>query len=418
MKSAWKLRLAATAGSIALWSPAAVAQDTPADSADAPAATANRSATYLDLTAGLGYSSNPRMEFGDSTGSAFGRVSARGFHSIAGERTSGSVTGFVEASSYFQDYGLESIFALEGNISHQASEKVTVFGSAGFTGDISGQLSNRFLYTPPDVVVPDPNIPPPVTVEDPDLFGFAGRQYSMYGQVGASIRVSERGRVNVSGGAKRIFYSEDLLNDYTSLFGTVSYDHTLSERTSLGASVMVDHTNYDNSSDTTTIINPTVYVRTQLDENWEATAALGVSFAKVERFGDTDNSTNFSADGSICRTTATERLCARLAQYSSASATEGLVTTSSLGVDWFKRLDVNQTIQLSASAVRYEIDDPIFDTGPSHHYRVAASYSRRINDRLSAGADLGARTLRLDGPDPDADFSGSLFVRYRLGDLG
>jgi hypothetical protein len=416
MKSSWKIRLAATAGSIALWSPTAIAQEAPVD-ADAPAST-DRSATYLDLTAGLGYSSNPRMQFGDGQGSAFGRVSARGFHSMVGERTSGVVTGFVEASSYFQDYGVESIFAVDGNVSHEASEKVTLFGSVGFSGDISGQLSNRFLYTPPNVEVPDPNLPPPVTVEDPDFFGFAGRQYRLYGQTGASIRVSERGRVSISGGAQRVFYTEDLLNDYTSVFGTVSYDHTLSERTSVGVSTSINRTDYDNSGDSSTIVNPSVYIRTQLAENLEAQGSIGVAFSSVERDGSSDNSTNISGDASLCRTTETERLCGRVSRYSAASSQDALVTTSSIGVDWFKRLDADQTIQLSASAVRYAVDDLLPDTSASQHYRVAASYSRRINGRLSAGADLGARTLRVDGPDPDPDFTGSLFVRYRLGDLG
>lgn len=399
-----------------MWAPAAIAQDAPLEAGE-PAST-DRSATYLDLTAGLGYSSNPRMQFGDSQGSGFGRLSARGFHSMVGERTSGSVTGFAEASAYLQDYGIESIFAVDGNVSHEASEKVTLFGSAGVSGDISGQLSNRFLYTPPEVIVPDPNLPPPVTVEDPDFFGFAGRQYRVYGQAGASIRTSEVGRISVSGGAQRVFYTEDLLDDYTSLFGTVSYDHTLSERTSVGVSVGVNRTDYDGSGDHSTIINPAVFVRTQLDEQWTAQASVGVSFSDVEREGTSDSSKNLSLDGSICRTTETERLCGRIGQYSSASALDSLVTTSSIGVDWFKRLDADQTIQLSTSAVRYAVDEVILDNTTSYHYRIAASYSRRINGRLSAGADLGARTLRLDGPDPDPDFTGSLFVRYRLGDLG
>jgi hypothetical protein len=50
--------------------------------------------------------------------------------------------------------------------------------------------------------------------------------------------------------------------------------------------------------------------------------------------------------------------------------------------------------------------------------RLAASYSRRINERLSGGVDLGARKLRREGVDPDTDISGTVFVRYRIGDLG
>jgi hypothetical protein len=40
-----------------------------------------------------------------------------------------------------------------------------------------------------------------------------------------------------------------------------------------------------------------------------------------------------------------------------------------------------------------------------------------INDRLSAGANVAARKLTLFGPDPKADVGGSIFVRYRVGDV-
>ena len=99
------------------------------------------------------------------------------------------------------------------------------------------------------------------------------------------------------------------------------------------------------------------------------------------------------------------------------SSRSALVTNTSLGVDWFKKLDEDQTIQLSASVVRYSADDEFDDNYDTNHFRLAGSYSRRVSGRLSAGADVGVRALRQDGIDPDTDISGSLFVRYRLGDL-
>jgi hypothetical protein len=88
-----------------------------------------------------------------------------------------------------------------------------------------------------------------------------------------------------------------------------------------------------------------------------------------------------------------------------------------VGVDWYKKLDADSTVQLSAAVVRYDSDFQSLNDR-SHHFRLAASYSRRINTRLSAGADVAVRSLRQDGPDPKADIGGSVFLRYRLGDLG
>ena len=51
------------------------------------------------------------------------------------------------------------------------------------------------------------------------------------------------------------------------------------------------------------------------------------------------------------------------------------------------------------------------------YYRAAAAYTRRISDRWFGGVNLAARKLTQAGPDPKTDFSASLFLRYRLGDL-
>jgi hypothetical protein len=53
----------------------------------------------------------------------------------------------------------------------------------------------------------------------------------------------------------------------------------------------------------------------------------------------------------------------------------------------------------------------------SSYYRAAAGYTRRISDRWFGGVNLAARKLAQSGPDPQADFNGSLFIRYRFGDV-
>ena len=236
--------LAATAGVFAVWSAPALAQaatDQPTDSAQT-----QRSASYIDLTAGLGYSSNPFLEF-NGDGSAFGRLGVRGVHAWSSERASTSIAGFAEGSTYFNKYDLKGIFSLTGDTQYQVSETVRAFASGGVSGDLSGQLSNRFLYVPPVPEVPDTTLPPPpVTVQDPDLFSFAGRQYRLYGQGGAAIRTGPRTNITLSGGASRVWFTGTGLNDYTTFFANGAYNHQLSERTSIGFNLGADRTNYDN----------------------------------------------------------------------------------------------------------------------------------------------------------------------------
>ena len=190
--------LTATAGVLAFWSSPAFAQQT--EEPSEAAADAKRSVSFIDLTAGAGYATNPFLEFEDSDGSAFARLGIRGVHTWVSERSSASITGFAEGSTYFNKYDFKSIFSVAADAQHQTSETVSVFGSVGASGDLSGQLSNRFLFVPPVPQVPDTTLPPPpVTVQDPDLFSFAGRQYRVYGQAGAAIRASARANISISG---------------------------------------------------------------------------------------------------------------------------------------------------------------------------------------------------------------------------
>jgi hypothetical protein len=257
-------------------------------------------------------------------------------------------------------------------------------------------------------------------VQDPDLFSFNGRSYRIFGQGGVSLRTSARSSVGISGGVTRAIFTNSTLNDYTTLFANGSYNLTLSERTNVGASIGLTRTQYENSDDHSTIINPAATLRTQLSENLSAQAAVGVSFARVERAGLESHSTNLSLNGSLCRRTETENLCGRVSRYSQTSATTSLVTTNSVGVDWSKELDARQSIQLSASAVRYVIDDLVNPDEKTTYLRVAASYSRMISERMSGGVDLGARSLKRTGLNSDAntDITGTVFIRYRIGDLG
>ena len=149
---------AASAGALALWNSPALAQtetqtqtvpesEMAQDILDASAV--RRNATYLDLTGSLGYSTNPLLRTVNSDGSLYGRASARGVHMWNGELSSTSLSAFVEGTTYFNDYGVKSIFSVSGDHQRQVSERVGLFGSAGASGDLAGQLSNRFLYVPP-----------------------------------------------------------------------------------------------------------------------------------------------------------------------------------------------------------------------------------------------------------------------------
>lgn len=393
--------LAASAGVLAVAGAPAVAQST---------------STYVDLSAGAGYATNPFLQ-NDGGGSAFGRVSAHAVHARASERSSTQFSAFAENAYYTEGYGNRPLLSFDVQTQRQASERVRLFGSANFSADIGGQLSSRFVDVPRQPQVPIPGAPPPLTVQDPDLFAFTGRHYIYGGQVGAAIAAGERSSISLSGGAQRVDVTGDEFGDYTVMFGSLGYDRQLSERTSAGASLGVRRTEYAGGGGSVLIVNPTGNVRTRLSEAWDASASAGVIFLESDGVTGVGSSISPSFGGSLCRTGDTERLCfsANRDAYSGTRST--VQRTTSLGVNWFKRLDETQTVQLSASAARYTDADELGGDFASNHYRIAANYSRRLGQRMSVGADLSGRRLTRNGPDPDVDLSGAVFIRYRLGDL-
>lgn len=385
----------------------------------ANASAQGRVQTFLDLQAGLGYSTNPLLNSGDDTGSVFARVSGYGVLAWRGERSATTLSGYVENSTYFNRYSTKQIFSLSAHTERSVSERVRIFGDLGFSGDIGGQLSSRIYAVPSAPVIPDPTVPPSFVGVDPTLYGLTGRQYRISGQVGAALTLTARDSLNVSAGAQRVFSGGDN-NDlnYNLYDAAIGYDRQLNERLTVGGRLVAQHANY-NIGGSVTSIGPQATVRAQLSEQWIATAAVGFVHTRqdVGLDEDTDSSVDLAVDGSLCRNLESERICARVARRSQSTVIGGASTSTSAGLEYYRRLNRRDTVQINAYAARAAALRAPFANQDSTFYTVAASFDRTVSDRLSAGANLSARRLSRVGPDPKTDLGGSVFVRYRVGDV-
>jgi hypothetical protein len=416
------LALGLPAASILASAPA-LAQET--DSAQAPPGDApsafDSSFTFVDFVGSVGYSTNPYLSLEDDEGSPLARVSANAVHNIVGERGTTTLSAFAEQAFYFgSDQEDSRVFSVNASTNQAVSERVRVFGTASFSLDEGGQLSNRFTAAPLAPIGPGELAPPPVLVDEPDLFAITQRQYRLSTQVGASIRTSERGTLTLSAGGQRQWYATDFLDDFTTLFGSGAYDFQVSERTAVGGRVNVQRTSYDDDAGKTLVVNPELTVRTRISEVWDAYLAGGLVFSKVDRGfegEDDDWSTNFSLSGSLCRQSEFERVCANVSRLAQNSAVVDVATTTTAALSWSRRLDADATLQISGAIIRYETDTIADEEFTTTQFTAGANYDRRISGRLFAGVSASARKLTQNGTDPDADLSGSVYLRYRLGDL-
>jgi hypothetical protein len=392
--------------------------------AGATPAAAAQDRNFVDLSASVGYSTNAGLSI-PSRPSAFGRVSASGYHSSYSERGSTSITGYIENTTYTTGYGSSQIWSLSAAADRAMSPTVTVFGRLDFSGDFAGQLSNRLISVPGEPPVVDPNNPLPPTPTNPDLLGFNGRQYRLSGSGGASIRTGLRGSLSVSAGIQRlIFTGNNNSDDYNTYFGTVGYNHQLSERTSVGALLSVQRQDFTGDSHST-VINPALSVRTQLRQDLVASARVGFMAIEQVNPGETHRSLSPSFSGDLCKSGEQSSFCvsiSRDAQSSFGSAFSGgsgqTAINTSASVSYFRRISRNDTFQLSASGTNYSTPNAI-DSDKIHSTMISAvaGYDRKIGARLAAGVSVGARKLYRDGADPKSDLNGNIYLRYRIGDL-
>lgn len=414
--------LALAAGYLAAATPAAAQAANPptGESSDQPAN--RRTTTYFDFSAGAGYSSNPLLQL-RSQSSAFARLSLQAFHSWNSERGSTWLSGYVEDTTYVKgSYGSKVIFRVNAHTDQALSEKVRVYGDVTASGDIAGQLTNRF--TPDPIVLPPPetNPPPPTNLE---LFNLAGRQYRVGAQVGASIAAGERSSVSLSAGVNHGFFTgSNTVADYTTYEAGLGWQHKLSERTSAGVSVNLQRQDFQ-GSDYANVVNTMVNLNTQLAQDIQASGSVGILAIYEHRGGQNDHSYSPSFSGSVCKSGERSSFCARVSRDAQAPLGIGIAQgarsasiNTTFDLSYRRRVGEFSTLYASANGTRNSTVERLQNGRfQSTYLSGLVGYDHKIGNRLFAGVTVGARRLYQTGPDPKMDFNGNFYLRYRLGDL-
>jgi hypothetical protein len=391
-------------------------------STNATAKATSGESNYVDLEAGAGYSSNPLLSIANDQGSAFGRISLHAVHSRVSARSTTLLSAYAEDVTYTNHQGSQQSANVYGRHDAAVSEHVRLFVDANATYQEGGQLDTRVLGLP---IIP-PSIPggvitPPILIPPGgDFLSVTGREYSFSGHGGGTFALGPRDSVSLSSGLEHVVFHSGLTRTaYTRIPASLSYDRQLSARTTVGARVTAESTDYDGPA-SFHMITPQVTARTLLSPRISLDGAVGVSFARINNGVVTRNTTGVSAQANLCGQGETSFFCARLSVDEEAATTAGPARAISGSVDYSKRLDADQTISFSLGATHYSTPVSVLATqtfSASSYYRAAASYSRKVAARLFGGVNLAARKVTQNGPDPNADVSASLFLRYRFGDL-
>lgn len=378
------------------------------------------SSTYVDLEAGAGYSTNPFLSQGDDTGRGFGRISVHAVHTRISARTTTVLSAYGQNTSYTGRYGSAQSFDLNAHHDAAVSERLRLFGDADFAYDEGGQLDTRIIGIPNVPLVPGTVVPPVLVLPGSDFLTVTGKEYRASAHVGGQLTLSPREFLTMSTGIEHVdFKTGGLDTRYTTIPVSLGYDRRISPRATVGVQVSAQRTDYNGPSHYE-VVSPQVTGQLNLSERLSLRGAVGVAFASIDDGLSTRHSTGLTASTSLCSATERGHLCARASVDQSTATSAGPAKSVSAGVDFERRLDANQTIQLSLAADHYSNPTTFFagrSFSSATYLRGVADYSRRLGNRWFGGANLSARKVTENGPDPDADISASLFIRYRFGDV-
>lgn len=377
--------------------------------------------TYLDVEAGAGYSSNPLLSLNSDQGSAFGRLALHLVHRRVSVRTTTVLSAYAEELGYTNHIGSQQSFAVDARHDAAVSEKLRLFGDLSASYDKGGQLDTRIVGVPDVPPLPaTPGQPPSLLPPGSDFLSVTGRTYRFDANVGGQLALSARDSLSLTSGVDRVvFRSPGNNTSYWTIPASLAYDRQLNPRTTVGARVAFANTDYSGPANFH-VITPEFTARLLLAERLTLNGAIGASFARINDGVSIRNTTGVSAEADLCSSTERAQFCARAAVDQSAPTVAGPARSISGSVDYSRRLDVDSTIQFSLSANRYSSPVSVISGrtfSSATYYRAAAAYTRHISDRWFGGVNLAARKLTEKGPDPKADFMGSLFIRYRFGDV-
>lgn len=381
--------------------------------------------TYVDLEGGVGYSTNPILSQGSHNGSGFGRISAHAVHTRVTERTTTVLSGYAQSVFYTRHLGSQQSFDVNGRHDAAVSEKLHIFFDGDLAYDKGGQLDTRIIGVPNVPLLPGAVVPPVLLPLGSDFLTVTGRTHRADAHVGAQWALSAREFLDLSTGIDHtVLKSGGFETRYTTIPASIGYDRQINERTTLGARVVGQFTHYSTSGFSTLrnvqVITPELTAQLKLSPTLSLSGDAGVSFSAVNDGVRTRHSTGLAGDVNLCSSGERSQFCARASVQQQAATSAGPAKVVSLGVDYSRQLSADDTIQFSLAANRYS-NPIILISGQSFthatYVRAAADYSRHIGHRLYGGAELAVRKLTETGPDPDADISGSLFIRYRFGDV-
>lgn len=357
-----------------------------------------------DASANAGYSHNPFLVAGSSTGSGFVQIQGRPELDIKGPGSDLSIYGSAQYERYFEHYldsydynaGLDYKWHGNAKLNAHAYAKYDngIIGNYNLDNLSSGQPSN--------------------SGSDLSLFGTRDRRQTVNAGSDLSYIVSEHGTVTANAYYIRTRYDQiGQLGDYNGYGGGLGYSRQISSRLQIGLQGSFTRYNYINNPTFghTMLYSPQVLIVDQFSPYWTLQAAIGASFVDNVSSG---KKTTLTADVKLCRKTDRTTFCLNARQAALPTGGGGTQNELLTGVNYSYRISARKSLNFDVSYIR---NSGISQIGfPKLSYlRSTLGYNYALTEKI--GLTVSGRYGGVYGfsSGRSADYGGQVGVALKLG---
>lgn len=365
--------------------------------------------------------SNPYLEPGSADMTAAVTAEVRPWVSQQTEVTSFNLSAFVQARQFSDDQDREDNYGASAELTHRASERVTLTGRATLRSIASRARGIEFpgLDPNPQTPVPEPEPLDPGFGLDPSLLGTRGRTTQLSGGIGTQYAIDARRSLRIDLDLEDLDFSHANGQDYRTHAVSSSLTQVIDSTTSVGATVNLSLSDYANPSVADArIVTAMGSVSHRLDQRWTLDASAGASVARVEAAGPfpSRESTGISATVSLCRREARGGLCIDYQRQPRPTGLGDVRDSDSANLSYNLAWSARTQIAVGASYTRTgeAVNVAAPDSG-TEYVSVRATLDRAFNQRVSGFVTASASRVFQAGQTIEPNINVGLGIRIRLG---
>ena len=349
-------------------------------------ASAQNVQTYVTVSAGTGYSSNPYLELSDgrSRSSFEAYIQADPVVAVRGATTDLDLKGNLRFGRHFERYGNDWHARVMANAKKRFSERLEANIGGYFSNSRTAELDG--ILDSPTVLLPDgslPDFPSP----DVSVAGLNTRK-TMYGGSGSlSYVISSRDTITVGGGYEDLSFRDVRASDYNRISGFAQYERRLTDSMAILVNGSLSSTNYSlqQAGDTKTY-SAMAGVDWKLSQTAKAKIMLGFSRVNIDLPPGLDGSgTALVGEASYCDKLAGGSVCLSASRDTTPSGFNGTTRNDSVSIGYSRDLNERESVWFNVqySHLNLFLENWIADTPfGSDYYGASASYSRVLGERF------------------------------------